>query len=283
MKALAVGLVVAVLLCASSSFAAEPIPSIKPPADRKAAAPDAAPEKPAAPARDAIELMDGTRLTGAILYQDAQSIGFKSDAGEKFVLPWDSIASVRRADGVVIRQAPAPATAPATIAPAVTVEDLPPTAAPYQPPKGRKKRAAQAQELIGDYPKPPADLPLPPPPVATAQSIYDERSISPTLALVLEIVPGLGVGNFYARNYGWGVLELASYALLIAGIATVNDNAAEGWVFVSVACAARLGGIVVAPLAAHRYNDSLRRELKLTLPVGRDAAGARGLALGVEF
>ena len=278
MKTLAVVAVVVSILCTcAAAFAVEPVPTIKPPAERVKRA------------HDVVELMDGMTYTGTVLYQDVQSVGFKTEAGEKFVFPWDSIASLRRADGTAITPssmppAPAPTPTPAVL-PEPAQSAQPP--APYTPAKPKKKRPP-VQEQVGEYPKTPRDadlqdVPFPSAQVAGSRTQYEDKSLNPTVALVLEFLPGFGVGNFYARNYGWGVLELAAYAMLIAGAVAVQDNAAQGWVFVSAACAVKIGAIVVAPIAAGRYNDRLRKDLKLTLPGESDLPPPRGLALGLEF
>ena len=289
MKTMAVCFVVAALLCASAdALAREPIPTIRPPAEKKAPDPVPPAAAPAAAAgADVVELMDGSTFNGTVLFQDAQSVGFRTGAGEKFIFPMSSIASLRHADGTSITPPAAPSIpVEKTAAPETPgAVDAPGVQPPFTPARPKKKRMP-AQEQIGVYPKPPAEQqPLPQiiDPVARAHMQYDDRSVNPTVALVLEFFPGLGVGNFYARNYGWGVLELASYGMLIAGLVGVSDNPAQAWVFVSAACAVKIGAIVMAPIGAMDYNDRLKKELKLTLPGERDLQVTRGLALGFEF
>ncbi|MBI5527241.1 MAG: hypothetical protein HY897_12980 [Deltaproteobacteria bacterium] len=276
-----------VLLFPVLAPAAERLPSMKSPRPQQAAPPDE------------VQLIDGAVHRGTVIYSDHVSVGFKTEKGEKFVFPWDSITTLHQGGkpvthpaGQAAPKASKPAAPPAQPAPPPAPSAAPAPAAPPVPATSEPRKPVE--ERVGEFPKPPAETAgvkaepetrphehhRPFEPIDSARMEYEERSLSSPTALVLEIVPGFGVGNFYARNHGWGVIGLASLGMLVAGIVRADDNAAEGWVFISAAIAARVAGVVVAPIAANQYNDRLRKELEVT---NRTPPPAKGLALAVEF
>lgn len=97
---------------------------------------------------------------------------------------------------------------------------------------------------------------------------YDDKKKSKGWALFWSIIPGYGVGNFYAKNYAAGGLFLVADAVAqaawissLASSDTSTNTAAMGLLYLGV----RLLDCVVAVRSVDKHNKRLREKYGLTL------------------
>jgi|GEM_PF-1238509 len=97
----------------------------------------------------------------------------------------------------------------------------------------------------------------------------EDKSKSKGWAIFWSIIPGYGVGNFYAKNYGAGALFLLGEAVLqsawIAALAKDDTSAANASTFGLLYLSVRVLDCVVAARSVGKYNQRLREKYGLTL------------------
>lgn len=98
---------------------------------------------------------------------------------------------------------------------------------------------------------------------------YEDKSKSKGWAVFWSIIPGYGVGNFYAKNYGAGAVFLLGEAVLqaawISALAKEDTAGASAGTFGLLYLGVRVLDCVVAARSVGKHNQRLREKYGLTL------------------